>query len=96
VLPWLELILGLCLLAGAWLPGAVLMVNGLLIIFLAAFGFNLARGLDVYCGCFSTGGAAKGMSVGWYLLRDILFLAVGLFLFYAVFKHDGLIKSRVE
>ena len=44
VLPWLELLLGLCLLAGIWLPGAVLAVNGLLIVFLAALVFNLARG----------------------------------------------------
>ncbi len=33
VLPWLELFLGLCLLAGIWLPGAVLTVSGLLIVF---------------------------------------------------------------
>jgi uncharacterized membrane protein YphA (DoxX/SURF4 family) len=87
VLPWLELSLGLCLLAGIWLPGVVLMVNGLLAMFLAALVFNLARGLDVNCGCFSTGGDAPAMSTGWYLLRDALFLAVGIFLFYMVFLH---------
>ena len=32
--------------------------------------FNLARGLDVNCGCFSTGSEAPAMSAGWYLLRD--------------------------
>jgi len=40
-------LLGLCLLTGVWLPGAVLAVNGLLIAFLTALVFNLARGLDV-------------------------------------------------
>jgi hypothetical protein len=85
VLPWLELFLGLCLLAGIWLPGAVLTANGLLIVFLAALVFNLARGLDINCGCFSTGSEAPAMSAGWYLLRDAGFLAVGIFLFYAVF-----------
>jgi len=87
VLPWLELFLGLCLLAGIWLPGAVLTVNGLMVVFLAAFLFNLARGLDINCGCFSTGSDAPAMSAGWYLLRDVSFLAVGVFLFYAVFLH---------
>jgi uncharacterized membrane protein YphA (DoxX/SURF4 family) len=85
ILPWLELFLGLCLIAGIWLPGAVITVNGLLIVFMASLIFNLARGLDVNCGCFSTGSDAPAMSAGWYLLRDVLFLAVGVFLFYVVF-----------
>jgi len=87
VLPWLELFLGLCLLAGIWLPGAVLTANGLLIVFLAALVFNMARGLDINCGCFSTGSEAPAMSAGWYLLRDMGFFAMGIFLFYAVFLH---------
>jgi len=89
VLPWLELFLGLCLLAGIWLPGAVLAVNGLLIVFLATLVFNLGRGLDVNCGCFSTGSDAPAISAGWYLLRDVGFFAVGAFLFYAVFVTEG-------
>jgi uncharacterized membrane protein YphA (DoxX/SURF4 family) len=85
MLPWLELFLGLCLLTGIWLPGAVLTVNGLLIVFLAALIFNLGRGLDVNCGCFSTGSDTPAMSTGWYLLRDVVFSAMGAFLFYAMF-----------
>jgi hypothetical protein len=85
VLPWLELFLGICLLAGIWLPGAVLAVNVLLIVFLAALLANLARGLDVDCGCFSTGSDGPAMPAGWYLLRDVGFLALGAFLFYEVF-----------
>jgi uncharacterized membrane protein YphA (DoxX/SURF4 family) len=85
VLPWLELLLGLCLLAGVWMPGAVLSVNGLLLLFLAALLFNMARGLDVNCGCFSTGSDAPTMSTTYYLARDIGFLALGAFLFYGTF-----------
>jgi uncharacterized membrane protein YphA (DoxX/SURF4 family) len=101
VLPWLELLLGVCLLAGIWLPGAVITVNGLLIVFLASLIFNLARGLDVNCGCFSTGSDAPAISAGWYLLRDVGFLAVGVFLFYVVFlqrrlKDQTLIEVRKE
>jgi len=44
VLPWLELLLGLCLLAGVWMPGVVLWANGLLLVFLAALLFNMAGG----------------------------------------------------
>jgi uncharacterized membrane protein YphA (DoxX/SURF4 family) len=89
-LPWLELFLGLCLLAGIWLPGAVLVVNALLVVFLAALLFNLARGLDVNCGCFSTGSDGPAMSTGWYLMRDVGFLALGAFLFYVVFSKTRL------
>jgi hypothetical protein len=88
VLPWLELFLGLCLLAGTWLPGAVLTANGLLVVFLAALVFNLARGLDINCGCFSTGSEAPAMSTGWYLLRDAGFFAVAIFMFYVVFLTE--------
>ncbi len=89
-LPWLELFLGLCLLAGIWLPGAVLVVNALLVVFLAALLFNLARGLDVDCGCFSSGSGGPAMSAGWYLMRDAGFLALGAFLFYGVFSKRRL------
>jgi hypothetical protein len=34
------------------------------------------------------------MSAGWYLLRDAGFLAVGAFLFYAVFLHR--LRERPE
>lgn len=87
VLPWLELFIGLCLSAGICLHGAALMANGLLTVFLVSLVFNLARGLDINCGCFGGGGDAPAMWTGWYLLRDLLFLSVGLFLFYTVFWH---------
>lgn len=85
VLPWLELFLGLCLIAAFWLPGAVLTANGLLLVFFGALAYNAARGLDVHCGCFSTGSEGPAMAMHWVLLRDGLFLAVGLFLLYGVF-----------
>jgi rhodanese-related sulfurtransferase len=58
-----------------------------MVVFLAALVFNLARGLDINCGCFSSGSDAPAMSAGWYLLRDVGFLAVGIFLFYAELRH---------
>lgn len=82
VLPWLELILGAFLLIGIWLPGAVFLSNLLLAVFLGAIVFNLARGLDIHCGCFSTtvdlGDAAAPMV--WYVIRDGLFIVPGIFL----------------
>lgn len=82
-LPWLEIVLGCLLVLGIWLPGAVALVNLLLAAFLAALVFNMARGLDVDCGCFSTG--AKGGGSMWtYLMRDLVFLVISGYLLYHV------------
>ena len=85
-LPWLEMLLGLLLIFGFWLPGAVLICNSLFLIFFATLIFNSARGLDIDCGCFSvSAGTSSGGHMLWYLLRDVFFLLVGLYLFFLAF-----------
>ena len=82
VLPWLELVLGVFLIVGVWLPGAVLLCNLLLLMFFGSLVFNLARGLDVYCGCFSaTDTRDSGFPMAWYVVRDGLFLLPAFYLF---------------
>jgi len=53
VLPWVELLCGLLLLAGFWSQTALLTVTGLLVCFVIATGQAWARGLDIACGCFN-------------------------------------------
>lgn len=95
ILPWLELILGAFLLIGVWLPGAVFLANLLLAVFLGAMVFNLARGLDIHCGCFSTtvdlGDAAAPMV--WYVIRDSLFIVPGIFLFWHTIYYPAAAKG---
>lgn len=87
-LPWLELTVGLFLVTGLWLPGAVLISNLLLITFYAALLYNTARGLNVHCGCFST--QVEGApNMAWYLMRDGFFLILGGTLFAATFLRRG-------
>lgn len=83
-LPWLELLLGLCLIFGVWLPGATVTATGLLVIFLGLLAFNDIRGLDIHCGCFSTETTEGPAGLG-TILRDIGFLAVSLYLLLFVF-----------
>lgn len=93
VLPWLEFFLGMALLIGFWLPGAVFLCNLLLITFLGTLLFNLARGLDVYCGCFDTtirDGSHAPMA--WYVIRDGLFLVPGFYLF----LHTFILKRKQD
>lgn len=78
MLPWLELFVGICLLGGFWLPGALLWANGLMLVFTLALAVNMMRGINVSCGCFSSQTGTVGAATMWgYLLRDLLFLGAG-------------------
>lgn len=85
LLPWIELVLGLLIIPGLWLSGALVTANALLVAFSSALVFNLARGLDVHCGCFSTSTTTQA-SVWLYVLRDIGFLALGGYLLQKTFR----------
>ena len=83
-LPWIELLVGLSLIVGGWLPGALLISNFLLLLFFGTLVFNTARGLDIDCGCFTTSiGSSSGGHMLWYLFRDGLLLFVGVFLLFS-------------
>jgi uncharacterized membrane protein YphA (DoxX/SURF4 family) len=84
VLPWLELLLGLCLVTGFWLPGATALSTSLLAVFMAALIFNQIRGLDVHCGCFSTD-SSEGPAGLWTVVRDAAFLTASAGLMVLVF-----------
>ncbi len=56
VLPWLEVLCGLLLIAGYRTRAAASLVLLLLLAFMAALVSALARGLDIDCGCFRHGG----------------------------------------
>lgn len=87
ILPWVELILGIFLILGLWFPGAVLLANLLLVTFFAALLFNLARGLDVQCSCFTTSKeATSSLYMYLYVIRDGMFLSLGIYLLYHIFS----------
>jgi len=76
-LPWLELMVGVLLLAGRMAAGALWLANLMLWAFWASLFSAYTRGLDVDCGCFSVT-AQGGGNMEWYLLRDGLFVLLGL------------------
>ncbi len=75
VLPWLELLCGLALLAGFWVRAAALWVGTLLLAFSLALAVNLAQHRPIDCGCFGTAGprpeAERLADMRWVLLRDL-------------------------
>ncbi|MDF1592054.1 MAG: DoxX family membrane protein [Desulfobacterales bacterium] len=82
VLPWLELALGILLIVGIWLPGAVLLSSLLLLTFSGILIFNMARGLNISCGCFSTEPSTDPIS-WWTVMRDTSFLVPAFYLLFA-------------
>lgn len=73
VLPWIELVAAVMLLAGFRTRAAALLVTGMMSMFTAAVAIALAKGLDMSCGCFASAGAADdpislrtiGRDLGW-------------------------------
>jgi len=84
VLPWLEFFLGTFLIIGFWMPGTAIISNLLLMTFMGALVFNLSRGLDIHCGCFSTSPTDNPMDA-WTVLRDGSFLILAIYLLFTVF-----------
>jgi uncharacterized membrane protein YphA (DoxX/SURF4 family) len=50
----LEVVLGVCLIAGVWVGAAALMVTGLTVVFIGGLSIAFIRGVGLHCGCFST------------------------------------------
>ena len=94
ILPWLELLLGIFLVSGVYLPGAIFLINILLVTFFVALVFNLARGLDIHCGCFTTSQEASiNTCMCLYVIRDGAFLLLALYLFSHVFLRRRTTKN---
>lgn len=73
ILPFLELICGILLIAGLWVVPSLTWIGLLLIVFMAGIVQAYFRGLAIDCGCFSVTGSKSGISA-WTILRDSLIL----------------------
>lgn len=79
VIPWMEMLLGFCLITGLWINGAALLSVLLLCAFTAVLVFNEIRGLDAACGCFTTRGSHGAANLE-TIIRDFCLLAVAVYL----------------
>jgi putative oxidoreductase len=71
-LPWLEIFCGLALVFRRAHRGALAILGGLTVVFMAASIVAKARGIDVSCGCF--GHAARNLSFASHLAIDVVIL----------------------
>ena len=91
ILPWIELTCGLLLVLGLLTKGSVFIIDSLLFIFILAIGFNLYRGFDISCGCFSLGPEADNAMLH-TLIRDIALLIPGLWLLFYNPKQTSILS----
>ena len=76
VLPWFELVVGICLLGGIFVSGALLAVAAMGAMFTCGIAMALYRGLNITCGCF---GASSGDKINFLtLIRAAVILLVAL------------------
>jgi uncharacterized membrane protein YphA (DoxX/SURF4 family) len=88
-LPWVELVAGLCLVAGLWPRSSALLLSLLLLLFSAALGVNALRGVSMSCGCFSTSAAGTEKATV-LVIRDLLIMVPGLvIIFFGREKGDA-------
>lgn len=76
LLPWLEALCGLLLIAGLRVKAAASLIIVLNVVFMAALASTIIRGLDIDCGCFKQNG--EKTSAWTALLRDAALLIMAI------------------
>lgn len=94
LLPWVEMIAGLCAVSGIYRRTAAIILSALLGVFAVAISINLIRGLQFDCGCFSTVTTEGGSDPVGLLIRDILILIPGIIIM--VFNKSFLFYRQSE
>ena len=80
IIPWMEMLSGLALMAGVIVQASALLSGTLLFVFTLAIISAVVRGLDISCGCFTQDPAAS--RIGWLKVGENLILfAVAAFLY---------------
>ena len=86
IIPWVELILGLCLITGVLLDGASILTMALLVFFIFIISQAYVRGISLNCGCFKTavdpGLGDLRQDMLWRIFEDILFLGLAVIVYF--------------
>ena len=85
IIPWIELLIGLCLLLGVFLNASSFIAILLLIFFIFIITQALIRGININCGCFDLDAtnledSALKIKMIRRIVEDILFLGLAFFI----------------
>jgi uncharacterized membrane protein YphA (DoxX/SURF4 family) len=90
-LPWMELLLGLLLLAGPWLRWTALAASLQLLFFFTVMALSYSKGMGIDCGCFGVGEALGPKT----LARDGTLLACSIGLTVSAFAANRSRQSTI-
>lgn len=60
IIPWIELLCGLCLILGYRYRGSVVLTGLITVVFVIVLSVTIARGIIIDCGCFKAAKTASG------------------------------------
>jgi putative oxidoreductase len=80
IMPWTELLCGVALVLGIWKGTVRTIVAAMLFVFIAAIGYNLARGNPIDCGCFNVADAGKTVEERFADMRFVIVRDLGMLL----------------
>ncbi len=81
IIPYIELIAGLLLMAGIFKRGSSFLISFMLVIFIIALSQAYAKGLDINCGCFSLETVGQKSDILLRIVEDILLLAASILIY---------------
>ncbi len=82
-MPWIELLSGLALILGVWRGAARNLIGLMLVAFIIAIAFNLARDNAIDCGCFDLSAAGRSHHERLSDMRLVIWRDVGMLLMVA-------------
>ncbi len=96
LIPWIEVVAGVFVLAGIWLRAAALVITSLTVMFFFVILSALARGLNMDCGCFGTVGGQHVGLVNLAIDSTLFFLAANLIIRSPACPQDTLFREAGE
>lgn len=96
-IPWIELVIGICLITGIFISGASIISIGLFLLFIFVLSQAVIRGIDTNCGCFKVTEEIQNLDFKAELIKrifeDILLLSMTFVVYLNIHNLRGL-KSR--
>ena len=97
IIPWIELLIGLCLILNRNIKGSIILSILLFMIFIGLLSQAYFRGISLDCGCFGTGNQKTASELSLDMMKrireDIIFLCMSLYLYFIYLFNN---KKYVE
>lgn len=96
IMPWVEILAGLALILGVWTKGARNIIAAMLLVFIVAIAFNLARDNAIDCGCFDLSAAGKSHEERLFDMKVVILRDLGMLLMIAQMWFAERFRRRAE